>query len=106
MPDLVDRAFAALSNGHRRAIVDRLTSGPIETPSLGAEFAMSKQALHKHLAVLERAGLVERTGLGRVHRVQLRPEPLDAVVTWASETRRGWEANLDRLETLLKEDPT
>jgi len=105
MTHVLDRTFDALANPHRRDIVNRLSEGPVQTPTLGSSFDMSRQALHQHLTVLERAGLIERRALGRVHEVRLRAEPLDAVVGWASEIRRGWDANLDRLGALLEETP-
>ena len=100
----MDRTFEALANGHRRAIVDRLLAGPVETPELGIGFDMSKQALHQHLSVLERAGLIERRAVGRVHRIHLRPEPLDAVTDWATTVRRAWSDSLDRLADVLDGD--
>ena len=105
MNDVLDRTLDALANPHRRDIVDRLVAGPLDTPSLGTAFDMSKQALHRHLTVLEGAGLVERRAQGRVHEVRLCAEPLAAVVSWASEVRRGWETSLDRLAHVLEEAP-
>lgn len=104
--DLLERTFDALGNPHRREIIDRLMGGPLDTPVLGACFDMSKQALNKHLVVLERAGLIDRRLNGRVHRVHLRPDPLDTVVDWVSAVRRGWESSFDRLGDLLeRKDP-
>ena len=100
----LDHTLGALANEHRRSIVDRLAAGPITSPTLGRDYAMSKQALNKHVAVLEAAGLIERRRLGRVDELHLRPEPLDQVAAWATQIRRGWESSCDRLEQLLRED--
>lgn len=102
--ETLERAFEALANEHRREIVGRLAAGPIDTPVLGTYFPMSKQALHQHLSVLERAGLIDRQPRGRVHRIELRAEPLDQVVDWLTEIRRGWDTSLDRLGLLLEEN--
>ncbi len=104
--DQLDRTFDALANEHRRRIVDRLTAGPIETPTLARTFPLTKQAFHRHVVVLEEAGLVERRLVGRVNQLSLRPQPLDGVTSWASEIRRGWEASADRLARVLEEDPS
>lgn len=97
----LDPIFDALSSEHRRRIVSILAAGPTDTPALGRRFDLTKQALNRHLTVLEQAGLVERELQGRVHRLELVDEPLNQVTDWVSQIRRGWEANLDRLEQLL-----
>lgn len=104
--DIVDTAtldpvFDALASEHRRRIVSILTAGPTDTPTLGQRFDLTKQALNRHLMVLEQAGLVERKLQGRVHRLELVGDPLDQVTGWVSQVRRGWEANLERLDQLL-----
>lgn len=105
---VLDRAFDALANAHRRAIVDRLADGPLTTPQLGQAFEMSKQALSRHVHVLEEAGLVVRQAHGRVHELRLEPGPLDEISEWTARRRRAWEANLDRLDAVLTRpnDPT
>lgn len=100
----LDRTFDALASEHRRAIVGRLVRGPVTSPVLGRSFPMSKQALSKHLGVLEDAGLIERRLRGRVHEIRLTPAPLDAVTDWAARVRLAWESSLDRLGELLEED--
>jgi DNA-binding transcriptional ArsR family regulator len=102
----LDPIFDALASRHRRRIVDHLTAGPVDTPTLGARFAMSKQALNRHLLVLEQAGLVERRLQGRVHQLTLVTEPLDGITTWVSHIRRGWEASFDRLDQVMADMET
>src|ERR1700733_3711308 len=107
MPDVttqaarLDAAFDALANEHRREIVRRLARGAMTTPEIGRHFEFTKQALSRHVGVLENAGLVSRTLRGRVHEVSLVPRPLDTVARWVSELRRGWTASLDRLDEVL-----
>lgn len=101
---LLDRTFDALANEHRRDIVRRLRGGPIDTPTIGAEYPMSKQALHRHVVVLEEAGLITRRRSGRTQRLELSPEPLGEVTRWVDEIRRGWHASAERLGALLETD--
>ena len=102
----LDRTLDALGNEHRRRIVDRLATGSVDTPLLGEQFSMSKQALNKHLVVLEAAGLVRRERHGRVHTVHLQTGPLGSIVDWVGQVRQGWESSFDRLGQLLEEGDT
>ena len=99
----LDVVFGALANEPRREIVARLARGPMTTPEIGRYFRFSKQALSRHLSVLDSAGLIERTSKGRVHILALAPDRLSELTTWVAEIRRGWESNLDRLGDVLKE---
>src|SRR3989454_7754263 len=75
-PPVLDLAFAALSDPTRRAIVQRLAQGAARVTDLAQPFAMSLNAVSKHVKVLERAGLVRRTRAGREHHIALDPEPI------------------------------
>ncbi len=99
---VLDRVFTALANPERRRLLRQLRRGSVETPVIAASFDFSKQALSRHLAVLEEAGLIDRTAHGRVHSVSLVPQPLDDVSAWISELRRGWQSSLDRLDRVLR----
>jgi DNA-binding transcriptional ArsR family regulator len=96
--------FTALVSRPRREIIARLAQGSMTTPEIGRHFRFSKQALSRHVTVLERAGLVRRTMQGRVQEVALDPAPLARVIDWIAIVRRGWESNLDRLGDLLEEE--
>ena len=98
----LDVTFDALANQTRREILARLSASPVLTPEIGRSFAFSKQALSRHVAILEGAGLVRRTVRGRVHELTLVHGPLAEVSDWLSEIRRGWRANLDRLDIVLR----
>ena len=101
--DKLSSTFAALSDPTRRSIVDRLTRGPATVNHLAAPFAISQQAISKHLAYLANAGLIERERDGRQNFCALRPQALREVSEWAEGYRRVWEANFQRLDTLLAE---
>lgn len=88
----LDRTFDALSNAHRRQILATLRRGPLDTPELVDGRLMSKQAHHRHVRILEDAGLVGREARGRVNRLHLIAEPLGDVTSWVREVRRGWDA--------------
>ena len=100
MPNL-DLAFAALADPTRRRIVARLARGRLRVTDLAAPFAMSLNAVSKHLKTLERAGLVHRERAGREHYLRLRAAPLREVVQWASRYERFWNERLDALGQFL-----
>ena len=101
----LDRVFDALANESRREIVSHLSAGTATTPELGRRFTFTKQALNRHLQVLEEAGLVERRLTGRVHELHLVATPLDELSGWAATVTENWNHNLDRLGQILKEQP-
>lgn len=81
-PSNLDLRFAALSEPTRRAVLERLTAGDATVTELAQPFAMSLQAFLKHVKVLEEAGLVRRTRIGRTSHVALVPDALQAVTAW------------------------
>ena len=101
----LDLAFAALADPTRRAIVQRLTRGRARVTDIAGPFAMSLNAVSKHLKVLERAGLLRRERIGREHYLQLRPAPLRAVAQWSTRHERFWTQRLDALAAHLATAP-
>ena len=99
--DTLDETFGALADPTRRAIIARLTEGPCSVGELGAPFAISAPAISKHLAVLERAGLIRRWKAGRVHYCRLLGNPLGRAGDWIEQHRAFWERQLDALEDYL-----
>ncbi|MEP6670367.1 MAG: metalloregulator ArsR/SmtB family transcription factor [Chthoniobacter sp.] len=100
----LDSAFAALADGTRRAIVERLATGEACVTDLAAPFRMSLPAVSKHLRVLESAGLVRRRRAGRTHFLSLAGEPMAAAAQWLEQHRRFWEGSFDRLAAMLAEE--
>jgi DNA-binding transcriptional ArsR family regulator len=100
----LDATYAAISHPARRAMLERLVDGPARVTDLARPFALSLNAVSKHLKTLERAGLVRRDVRGRDHWLELAPQPLGAATGWLELYRRFWESRLDRLETMLRED--
>ncbi len=103
MTDQLSRAFAALADPTRRDLVARLAADGDATPGeLGAPYAMSLQAVSKHLKVLEEAGLVTRSQEGRRRPVHLEAEVFDLMTRWIERYRREAEERYARLDTVLE----
>ncbi len=95
--------FQAISDQTRRALLTRLTQGgPAMITQLAEPFDMSLPAVSKHLRVLERAQLVERSVQGRVHTFSVTPNALQSVEQWLNHYRSFWTENLDRLEAFAE----
>lgn len=101
----LDSVFGALSDATRRAILEELAHGECTVGELAEPFDISRPAISKHLRVLEKAGLVQRTPEGRVSRCSLDAEPLRKAADWVSHYRDFWEERLDALARYL-ETPT
>src|SRR5262245_13185795 len=102
----LDRAFAALADPTRRAILERLArgDGPAVT-EIAAPFSVSLPAVMKHLDVLARAGLIERAKTGRTVHCTLRAQPMETAMQWLTRYERFWTAKLDALAKFVEEDP-
>jgi DNA-binding transcriptional ArsR family regulator len=92
----------ALADPTRRAIVKRLARGEARVTDIARPFAMSLNAVSKHILVLERARLVRRRRQGREHLLSLNPLPLGEASDWIGEYRKFWEQSFDRLDEYLK----
>lgn len=103
LPDRLSTTLSALADPTRRAILARLASGETSVKKLAAPFAMSLPAVSKHLKVLERAHLIERSREAQWRPCRLAPEPLKEVAAWVEQYRRLWEDRFDRLEVYLKD---
>jgi DNA-binding transcriptional ArsR family regulator len=97
----INQTFGALSDPTRRAILGRLAQGEATAGELGAPFHLSQPTISKHLAVLERAGLIEQGRDAQRRPRRLRPEGIKAVAEWAESFRALWERRLDNLERHL-----
>ncbi|MEZ4320743.1 MAG: metalloregulator ArsR/SmtB family transcription factor [Myxococcota bacterium] len=97
----LDQVFAALADGTRRDIVARLAEGDATLTELAGDYAMSVQAVSKHLKVLESAGLVSRTRDGQRRPAHLETEVIDLMTAWIERYRRRAEQRYRRLDALL-----
>lgn len=83
----LDDTMLALADPTRRAILNRLAGGEARVTDLAAPFAMSLNAVSKHIRILERATLVRRRRAGREHVLSLNPAPLDQAAAWIEQQR-------------------
>ena len=100
--DRLDAAFAALADPVRRGIVARLSRGPATVNELAEPFAITLQAVSRHIAVLEQAGLVTRTREAQRRPVHLDPEALESLTSWLDHYRLEHERRFRRLDHVLR----
>jgi len=103
---VVDRAFHALAEPMRRALVDRLSAGPMSVSDLAQPFDVTLAAIVQHIQVLEESGIIRSEKVGRIRTCRLEPHGLKVAERWISERRALWERRFDRLGELLAEDET
>jgi DNA-binding transcriptional ArsR family regulator len=101
-PSHLDQTLIALADPTRRAILQRLSQGEARVTELAQPFAMSLNAVSKHIRMLERARLVHRRRLGREHFLSYNAAPLDEAAKWIDTQRALWTARLDALDALLQ----
>ena len=101
-PSNIDQTLVALAGPTRRAILLRLSGGEARVTELAQPFAMSLNAVSKHIRMLERARLVRRRVAGREHLLSFNPDPLDKAATWIEAQRAIWVARLDALDAMLQ----
>ena len=99
--DRLDRAFTALADPIRRRIIARLSRGPATVNELAEPFAITKQAVSKHIQVLEHAGLVTRTRDAQRRPVHLDAAALEALTAWIDKYRLVHEQQYRTLDALL-----
>jgi DNA-binding transcriptional ArsR family regulator len=97
-----DLTLTALAHPVRRAILERVIHEESRITELARPFAVSLNAVSKHIRILERAGLVSRRRVWREHLVSFNPQPLEQVSAWIEKSRAFWNARLDALDELLK----
>ena len=88
MVQYVDKAFAALGDPKRRAILERLGQGPATISELAEPFDISLTGMKKHVLVLEEAGLVLTEKVGRVRRCTLAPYAFEGITAWLQRLDR------------------
>jgi DNA-binding transcriptional ArsR family regulator len=101
--DILDRVFFALSDPVRRSILDRLDGGSFLVSELAAPFAISLQAVSRHIHVLARAGLVRQQRSGRISRCTLETGPIFAAAVWINRYSKYWQAQFDLLAITLED---
>jgi len=98
---MLDQVYDAIADPTRRQILGILAEGETNVGSLAGRFPISLNGVSKHVKVLERAGLVQRTILGREHWLRLNAEPLQEASMWLEHYRTFWNSRLASLEEYL-----
>ena len=99
----VNRIFHALGDPTRRAIIEKLSEGPVSVSMLARPLHVTLAAVVQHLQVLEKSGLVHTEKIGRVRTCRMQPKGLTVVEQWINDRRSLWEKRLDRLGAVLDE---
>jgi DNA-binding transcriptional ArsR family regulator len=101
--DLVDEVLGALADPTRRRLLDAVAvSGEATATTLATGMPVSRQAIVKHLAVLDRAGLVRGRRQGREVRYAVRPERLDATAAWMAGLAAEWDERLAAIKGIAE----
>jgi DNA-binding transcriptional ArsR family regulator len=101
--DRVDAVFSALSDPTRRAVIRSLSDGgPATLARLAEKLPVTRQAVSKHLAALEQAGLVTATAAGRRRTYRLTPGPLTEAMGWMVDVGAEWDSRLDALRRYVE----
>ena len=103
-PDF-DRVFGALADGTRRDILRRAVDAEEGVAELASHYAMSFAAVQKHVAILERAGLVTKERSGRRKIVRTNPEALRVARRLLDRYEQLWLGRIDRMTTLVANPP-
>ena len=101
--DQLSTTFAALADPTRRAILARLSDSDATVNELAGPLPMTKQAVSKHLKVLERAGLIVRGRTAQLRPSRLQGAALKDVADWVAEYRSHWDESFDRLDEHLRD---
>jgi DNA-binding transcriptional ArsR family regulator len=94
---VLDAVFFALSDPIRRAILERLDGRSLLVSEIAEPFAISLQAVSRHIQVLVRAGLVTQARTGRISRCSLDAEPLSEAAAWINRYAKYWQGQFEAL---------
>ena len=100
----LDATFFALADPTRRAILARLATGEASVAELTEPFAISQPAISRHLKVLEKAGLIQRSRDAQRRPCRLEPKAMQEANAWIERYRALWERAYHRLDVLLAEE--
>ena len=98
----LDRAFTALADPVRRALIARLSRGEATVNELAEPFPITKQAVSRHIQVLEAAGLITRSRDGQRRPCHLDPAALESLTAWIDTYRLEAERRYRRLDAVLE----
>jgi DNA-binding transcriptional ArsR family regulator len=99
----LDASLVALSDATRRGVLERLGRADASITDLAEKFDMTLTGMKKHVAVLERAGLITTEKVGRVRTCKLGPRRLEAVTAWIERYRQLWDARFGELDRVVED---
>lgn len=100
----IEQVLRALADPTRRAIVERLGTGPLSVSSLAEPLGITLTAVAQHLQVLESSGLAHSEKVGRVRTCRIETAGFSVLQDWIAAQRSLWERRLDQLGDLLAEE--
>ena len=101
----MSNVFEAVADPTRRQILALLREdGPMSVNELAEPFAMTRQAVTKHLDLLHGAGLIQVRRVGRQRLHELDAGPLEELARWLEPYSAAWDRRLERLKTFLEDD--
>jgi DNA-binding transcriptional ArsR family regulator len=103
IPTRFDASFAALSDATRRGVLEQLGRADASITDLAEKFHMTLTGMKKHVGVLERAGLVATSKVGRVRTCKLGLRRLEEEAAWIEKYRQLWAARFDELDNVVEE---
>lgn len=98
----LDAVFGAVADSTRRAILAQLATSSARVTDIAAAYPISLNSVSKHIRMLERAGLVERTVLGRDHILSLNAQAMADADEWMSYYRQFWTDRLEALDKMVQ----
>src|ERR1700733_9797639 len=93
--------FQAIADPTRRMIIQKLSRGSQNLAGIIEDFGISRQAIAKHIKVLNECGIVTVTPKGRQQICESRLAQLDEVTNWVAESRKLWNQRFEKLEKFL-----
>ncbi len=100
--NILSELLKAVSDTTRRSVLTKLCQqGTSRVTDLANYYDMSLNAVSKHIKILEKAGLVKRTTIGRTHWIEANIEKLNRIDDWSKELKSIWELRLDKLDEIL-----
>jgi DNA-binding transcriptional ArsR family regulator len=99
--ETLDCVFSALSDPVRRAILERLDGEDLRVSELAEPFAISLQAVSRHIQVLVKAGLVKQERTGRISRCRLDAGPIYRAAVWINQYSKYWQSQFETLAAWL-----
>ena len=95
--------FQAIADPTRRMIISKLAQGPLNITQIGEDFGMSKQAIAKHIKILNECGIISMSQKGREQICEAQLGSLNEVTNWVTESRKLWNQRFEKLDKFLNE---